>query len=134
MQNAGQLLGIDGLENVFRHIHLQRLLDVVKGIEAGKHHEFGGGQPLGQDAAQLQPVHKGHFDIGENQIGAQAFRQLQGVLSVGRLPYQRKAQLVPFHFLADADPDILLVIHQQHPIQLHRSLHPLFPGILTDLQ
>ena len=70
-------------------------------------------------AAQLQPVHKGHFDVGEHHVGVELLRQLQGLLPVARLPHQDKPQAGPVDLTADAHPDLLLVVGQQNPVFLH---------------
>ena len=118
-QHARQLHGVDGLQNIFRHVHLDGLLGVLKVVKAGKHHEFGRRQPARQDAAKLQAVHKGHLDIREHHVGLEGLGQLQGVPPVFRLAHQGEPQARPVHLLADAYPDVLLVVHQQHPVQFH---------------
>ena len=118
-QYLGQFGGVDGLEDILRHVHADGLLGIFKVVKAGEHHELGGRQPLGQDAAQLQAVHEGHLDIGEHHVGPELLGQLQRVLAVFRLPHQGEAQSRPVHFPADAHPDILLVVHQEHTIGVH---------------
>ena len=69
LQHGGELRGVDGLEDILRDIHLNGLLGVLEIVKAGKDHEFGRRQPLRQDAAQLQAVHKGHLDVREHHVG-----------------------------------------------------------------
>ena len=124
LQHRRKLRGVDGLEDVLRDVHPHRLLGVLKIVKAGEHHELGPRQPLGQNAAQLQPVHKGHLDIRQDHVRLHGLRQFQGVPAVFRLAHQFKSQAAPVHFPTDAHPDVLLVIHQQHLIEAHVFSHP----------
>ena len=122
-QHLGQLGGVDGFQDILRHPHAHRLPGVLKVVKAGKNHQPRPGQGLAQAAAQLQPVHEGHFYVGEHHIGPQLLGQLQGLLPVARLPHQREAQGAPVDFQADAGADLLLIVRQQDAVLLHSSLH-----------
>ena len=50
-QYGGELGGIDRLENVFRHIHLNGLLGVLEVVKAGEHDKLGCWQLLRQNTA-----------------------------------------------------------------------------------
>ncbi len=118
-QHGGKLRGADGLQDVLKDVHLDGLLGVLKIIKAGKDHKPGRRQPPGEDAAKLQPVQKGHFNVGEDHVGGEGLGQLQGLLAVFGLPHQGEAQALPVHLPADSHPDVLLVVHQQHPVPFH---------------
>ena len=120
-QHGGQFIGVDGLQNVLHHVHLDGLLGVLERIKTGKDHEPGRREPVCQNAAQLQPIHKRHLDVRQDHVRPQTLRQFQSVLTVGGLPHQRESQPQPVHFPADTLADILLVIYQQHPVQFHGS-------------
>ena len=129
LQHPGELCGVDGLEDILRDVHPHRLLGVLKIVKAGEHHKLGPRQPLGQNTAQLQPIHEGHFDIRQDHIRLHGLRQFQGVAAVFRLAHQFKSQTVPVHFPADSHPDVLLVVHQQHLIEAHVFLTSFSPSV-----
>ena len=79
-------------------------------------------EAAGEDAAEFQPVQKGHLDVGEDHVGTEGIGQFQSLLAVFRLPHQGEAQPLPVHLPADPHPDVLLVVHKQHPVQVHS--HP----------
>ena len=120
-QYGGQLIGIDGLENVLRYIPPNGLLGILKIVKAGKNHKFGDWQKLRQAAAELQSIHKRHFDVGKDHIGKDLLRQFQRIPPVGGFSRQRKAKALPVHLPADTLADIFLIVHQQHTVQLHSS-------------
>ena len=120
-QYGGQLIGIDGLENVLRYIPPNGLLGILKIVKAGKNHKFRDRQKLCQAAAELQSIHKRHFDVGKDHIGKDLLRQFQRIPPVGGFSRQRKAKALPVHFPADTLADILFIVHQQHTVQLHSS-------------
>lgn len=60
-----------------------------------------------------------HFNVGEDHVGGEGLGQLQGLLAVFGLPHQGEAQALPVHLPANSHPDVLLVVHQQHPVPFH---------------
>ena len=121
LQHLPELRGVDGLQDILGHPHAHRLTGVFKVIEAGEDYQPGSGQGDPQPPAKLQAVQEGHLDVGEHHVGPELLRQLQGLLAVGRLSHQGKAQGGPVDFPADARADLLLVVGQQDPVFLHGS-------------
>ena len=125
LPQAGEYLphlrGVDGLHDVLRNPHAHRLPGVLKVVKAGEHHQLGRRQGLAQPAAQLQAVHKGHLDVGQDHVGLELLGELQGLRPVLRLSHQGKAQAGPINFPADSGADLLLVVSQQHTVGLHGS-------------
>ena len=70
-QHGGELGGVHRLEDILHHIELDGLLGVLKGVEAGEDDELEAGLAPGEPGPQLQTVHKGHFDVGEDHVQVQ---------------------------------------------------------------
>ena len=118
-QHRGQLGGVDRLEDVLGHPHAHRLTRVFEIVKARENNKLGSREGLLEPPAQLQPVHKGHFDVGQHHIGTKLFGQLKGHFTVVRLADQIKAKAVPVDFAADAGADLFLIIGQQDTIAVH---------------
>ena len=68
VQNGGELGGVHRLEDILHYIELDGLLGILKLVKTGENDEFQIGLAPGELRTQLQPVHKGHLDVGEDHI------------------------------------------------------------------
>ena len=126
-QHIGELGGVHRLEDVLHHIELDGLLGVLKGVEAGEDNELEPGLAPGELRPQLQAVHEGHLDVGEDHVQVQRLGLLQGVHAVFGLGRDLKAQGFPVDDVGDGRPDLRLVIHDHDfiEVQTERLLPPL---------
>ena len=118
-QHFLQFPGVHRLHDVFRDAHAHRLTGVFKVVKAGKHHQLRRGQLPPQPAAELQPVHEGHLDVGEHHVQADLLRQFQRLGAVFRLARQNEPLRRPVDLAADALADLRLVVCQKDPILFH---------------
>ena len=72
-------------------------------------------------AAERQPVHKRHFDVGDQDIRLDVLQHRQRDFAVRRFPGQKESALLPREIVPDALPDDDLVIHHKSLIHLHPS-------------
>ncbi len=118
-QNVRELFGVYRFEYIFHHIELDGLLRVFKLVKSGEYDQLQIGLASGQLCPQLQPVHEGHFDVGEHHIQVQRFRFLKGVSAVLRVGHDLKAHCFPVYLMGDALPDLGLIVHDHDFIEAH---------------
>lgn len=121
-EDVAELGCVHRLEDILHHVELDGLLGKLKLVEAGKDDEPHPGLPPGQLGPQLQPVHKGHLDVGEHHVQIQVLRLFQGVPPVFRVGDDLEPQGVPVDFSGDALADLRFVVHHHDVIETHGCL------------
>ena len=119
LQHLRKLRRRDGLEQVAQYLDLNGLPGVLKIIVPRQDDELGGGQYRPHPAAQGQPVHQRHADVGNHQVGGQRFGQLQRLRAVAGLAHHLKAIFLKADDLPKTLADFGFVVHQQQFV--HRS-------------
>ncbi len=102
-------------------MQLDGLLRELEIVESGKHDQLCGRDGAAQPLAQLQPAHKRHLDVGQDEIRAQPARLFEGVYAVQGGTHDGEPDFFPLDFLEDSLQDFLFVIRYQNAIQIHSS-------------
>ncbi len=97
-----QVLYADWFEQVFRHPQLNSRLGVLKIVIPADQDDFHPGHVLADDLAQLQAVHKGHFDIGDEHVRLERFDLRQGNFAVRGFAAKCEPCCLPVDVIADA--------------------------------
>ena len=72
---------------------------------------MGGTAPIPQAVHHFDPVHVGHPDVGDDQVGTVPLGGGQSLFTVRSLAHHGAAQSGPVHPQDDAPADNLLVVH-----------------------
>ena len=111
----------DGLEQILIDVQLDGLLRVLKIVISGQDDDPRVRKFAVHQAAQGEPVHERHFDVGDENIRTDSAHHGQGDFSVGGFPGEDKAVLFPRNHIPDSLPDDALIFHNKHFDRFHIS-------------
>lgn len=113
------------LQQIPLHPQIDGLAGIVEVVISRQDDDLGVGEFLQHQLAQLQPVHEGHPDVGNQHIGLHLPQQGQRHLAVPGLPHELVPHLIPGHRVPQGFPDRALVLYQKDP--QHSVSFPLPP-------
>ena len=114
LKDVQQIPAADGLQQIFLHVERDGLPGIGKIVVSAENDGMNPGHGAGYLTAQLQPVHKGHADIRNQNIRLHILKHVQGDFPVGRFSRQYEFRLLPRKIGADSLPYDDFIIHQKH--------------------
>jgi hypothetical protein len=80
---------------------------------AAQDDDLGDRHPFAHNARQLQPIHEGHLDVCNQDVGLNGLQEWQGDLAVGRFTAKLEAVAAPIDLVSDTLAGYDLILHEE---------------------